>query len=72
MTYFTRTQEREEFVGNALEAVIRIGVLLVLVGWCFDIMRPFVSIIVWGIVIAIGSHGLYDSINERVGKRRNL
>jgi predicted PurR-regulated permease PerM len=72
MTDFTRTQEREEFVGNALEAVIRIGVLLVLVGWCFDIMRPFVSIIVWGIVIAIGSHGLYDSINDKIGKRRNL
>jgi predicted PurR-regulated permease PerM len=72
MTDFSPSKEREEFVGNMLEAAIRIGVLLLLVGWCFDIMRPFISVVVWGMVIAIGSQGLYDSINDKVGQRRGL
>ena len=72
MSDYTSSDYRDAFVGNAMEAVIRIGALLLLVSWCFDIVRPFVSIIVWGMVIAIGSNGLYNRINDAMGQRRNL
>ena len=72
MTDFKPSGEREEFVGNMLEAAVRIGVLFLIVAWCFNIMKPFIVVVVWGMVIAIGSHGLYDSINDKVGQRRGL
>ena len=48
------------FVARALKATIRIGALLLLVVWCFSIVRPFLVPVVWGIVIAIASYRLYQ------------
>ncbi|WNM57583.1 hypothetical protein [Candidatus Nitrospira allomarina] len=36
----------EEFTKNAVEAAIRIGLVVLWVGWCFLILRPFVIPIV--------------------------
>ena len=41
------------FVARALEATIRIGLVVLLLYWCFQIGRPFIQIIVWGIIIAV-------------------
>ena len=35
---------RNEFVRNAIEAVIKIGAILIVLLWCFEIVRPFVGI----------------------------
>jgi hypothetical protein len=35
--------EDKQFVARALEAVIRIGLVVLLAGWCFEIVRPFVT-----------------------------
>ena len=58
------------FVNNALEATIRIGILLVLVAWCFQIVQPFIIPIVWGIIIAIGTYPAFLSLRRRLGGRR--
>lgn len=36
-----------------VDTIIRLGVLALLLMWCFDILRPFVLILIWAIVIAI-------------------
>jgi predicted PurR-regulated permease PerM len=36
-----------------IDVLIRIGALSLLLMWCFDILKPFVLILVWAIVIAI-------------------
>lgn len=38
---------------SALEATIRIGLLLGLSAWCFYILQPFIVPILWGIIIAV-------------------
>jgi predicted PurR-regulated permease PerM len=43
----------DQFVRNSVEAAIRILVLLLLAAWCFQIIQPFISPAVWGIIIAI-------------------
>jgi hypothetical protein len=48
-----------DFTTKAVEATIRIGALLLLASWCFHIVRPFVTPIVWGIVIAIAVYPGY-------------
>ena len=41
------------FVARALEVTIRVGVVLLLFFWCFRIARPFIEIVLWGIIIAV-------------------
>jgi predicted PurR-regulated permease PerM len=43
------------------DTLIRLGVLFLLIGWCYDILKPFVLIIVWAIVIAIALSPVYES-----------
>ncbi len=61
-----------QFVRNALEATIRIGILLVLVLWCFDIVKPFVTITLWGVIIAIAIAPSYEMLQQKMGDRRGL
>lgn len=44
------------------DTIIRLGVLFLLIGWCYDILRPFVLILIWAIVIAIAFSPIYESI----------
>ena len=44
------------------DTIIRLGVLFLLIGWCYDILKPFVLIIVWAIVIAVALSPVYESI----------
>jgi predicted PurR-regulated permease PerM len=61
-----------QFVSNALEATIRIGILILLAAWCFDIVKPFIIPIVWGIIIAVGSYPGFHSLQRALGGRRGL
>ena len=38
---------------RVIELAIRLGVLFVLLLWCFQIIEPFVMIVAWGIIVAI-------------------
>jgi predicted PurR-regulated permease PerM len=51
--------EDETFVRRATEAAIRIAVLFVLVVFCYDIIRPFVVVVLWGIIIAVGVYPIF-------------
>jgi predicted PurR-regulated permease PerM len=64
------TLKEKEFVGRALEATIRVGVVLVLVLWCFQIVRPFVVPAIWGAIIAVATHGAYLRLERLLGGRR--
>jgi len=43
-------------VKKIIEIVVPIGLILLLLVWCFNIIAPFIPPIVWGIVIAIGTY----------------
>ena len=45
--------ERDAFARKALEAAIRVGLVALLVAWCWEIVRPFVTPVAWGIILAI-------------------
>jgi predicted PurR-regulated permease PerM len=54
-----------------IDTVIRIGILLVLVVWCYDILKPFIYPILWGSIIAVATHGSYLKLTAWMGGRRN-
>jgi predicted PurR-regulated permease PerM len=60
------------FVARALEASIHIGLVGLLIFWCFKISRPFIGIIVWGIIIAIAIHPIYSRLKSALGGRDRL
>jgi predicted PurR-regulated permease PerM len=60
------------FVARALEAAIRIGLVALLLYWCFKIGQPFIEIIIWGIVIAVAIHPGYDRLKSALGGRGRL
>jgi predicted PurR-regulated permease PerM len=62
--------DRNEFVRNAIEAAIKIGVVLIIVLWCFQIVRPFIGIVVWGIIIAVAIFPMARKIAGLMGGRR--
>jgi len=72
MTNSDQTSNQVTFVANALEAFIRIGVVTLLVLWCFRIGRPFIQIILWGIIIAVALHPIHYKIKSIIGGRGKL
>lgn len=42
-----------------VDTLIRLGLLSFLFIWCFDILKPFVLILIWAIVIAIAIYPVY-------------
>ena len=60
------------FSSVAIETTIRIGLITLLVAWCFLILQPFVIIILWGMIIAIALFPAYRWLTEKLGERRKI
>ena len=41
------------YTGPAIDIAIRIGVIALLIALCFKILRPFITPVVWGTILAI-------------------
>jgi len=59
-------------INRTVEAVIRIGVIAGLIGWCFVIARPFLVPIIWGAIIAVTVFHGYKRLEVGLGGRRVL
>ncbi len=57
----------KDFLARTMEATIRIGLVLVLVMWCFQIVKPFIIPVVWGIILAVAVYPGYERLNTMLG-----
>ncbi len=64
--------EDSAFFKRAVETSLRIGLIALLVIWCFQVVRPFIHPIVWGIILAIAIHPLYQRLARVTGGRKGL
>jgi predicted PurR-regulated permease PerM len=64
--------EDRAFLNRAVESSIRIGLIVLLVLWCFQVVRPFIQPIVWGIILAIAIHPAYLRLGRVMGGRKRL
>jgi predicted PurR-regulated permease PerM len=62
------TQKRS-YMELAIDVAIRIGVLALLIAWCFQILRPFITPIIWGIIIAIALYPVCSKLSSLLGNR---
>ncbi len=65
-------EEERIFQKRALQAAIRLSLLGLLVYLCFRIVQPFITTVVWGIIIAIATLTPYNRINRLLGGRPKL
>jgi predicted PurR-regulated permease PerM len=54
---------------RAVEVTIRLGLIGILVAWCFGITRPFIIPVVWGIIIATAVYPAFQWVEGRIGGR---
>jgi len=66
------TQQREEKVQLAIEIAIKVGLLAMVIYISFLIAKPFMAIVVWGIIIAVALSPLINSLEKRLGNRKKV
>jgi predicted PurR-regulated permease PerM len=62
----------DELPRKVAETAIRIGVLALLLFWCFQIVQPFIVTTAWGAIIAVAIHPAYRALVGLLGGRRRL
>jgi predicted PurR-regulated permease PerM len=60
------------FLSRTVEATVRIALIAVLLLYCFQIVRPFLIPVVWGVIIAVAVHPNYLWMQGMLGGRRTL
>ena len=65
-------QEREEKVQLAIEIAIKVGLLALVILISYLIAKPFIGIVVWGIIIAVALSPLINNLEKRFGNRKRI
>lgn len=50
--------------------LLRIVLLLLVLAWCFLIIRPFIIILVWAVIIGVSLYPVYRWVTQKMGERR--
>ena len=64
--------EKKRILDLSVEIAVRLGVVAVLVVWCFHIFRPFLIPVVTGMIIAVAIDSPFQRLLRLVGGRRGL
>ncbi len=62
----------KKFRANAMASFLQIGAVLILLIWCYQIVSPFLAVIVWAAIISIAIYPLYQSLTKRLDGRNKL
>ncbi len=60
------------FFNRVVETVIRVAVIAVLAIYCFQIVRPFIVPVVWGVIITVAVHPGFVRLRAALGERNRL
>jgi len=56
----------------AVDIFIRLGVLILVIICCYLILKPFIPLVTWGIILAVALYPVYHAVNAKLGNRRKL
>jgi len=62
-----KKDNQKTFIINSIEATVRIGLALLVVYLCMDIIRPFFVPILWGLIIAISLYPVHRRLAGKLG-----
>jgi predicted PurR-regulated permease PerM len=59
-------------VRNAIEIAVYLLLIGFIVAWCFRIVAPFISFLLWGAIIAIAAYSPFVRLRQALGGRNRL
>lgn len=65
-------EQREEKVQLAIEIAIKVGLLAIVIYFSYLIAKPFIGIILWGVIIAVALSPLINNLEKRLGNRKRV
>ena len=63
---------RDQFTGPFIETAIRLGALALLLYWTLILVRPFISIVIWSVVLSVALYPVFAWTSHFLGGRRRL
>ncbi len=72
MNELDKITREKAYTGTAIDIAIRIGVIALLIGLCFSILRPFISPVMWAIILAIALYPAFRKLSGILGGRAKL
>ena len=67
-----KIKERNEKVNIAIEIAIKVSMIALVVYLSYLIAKPFLGIVVWGIIIAVAISPLVNMLEKRFGNRKKI
>jgi predicted PurR-regulated permease PerM len=65
------TSEKGGFYPTAL-TTLRLGVLLIILYWCYRILAPFIPLLLWGAILAVATYPMHRKLAARLGNRLKI
>src|SRR5262252_10776963 len=66
-------QELEQRLASPLlEVLIRAGLLLAMVVLCYQVLSPFLTLLVWALILAVTLYPLHQSLASKIGGKQGL
>jgi predicted PurR-regulated permease PerM len=66
------SSSRDQLTATWAELALRLGILAVLLYWSFLLVRPFITIAIWSVVLTVALYPAYDRAVSWLGGRRRL
>jgi len=60
------------FFNRVVDTIVRVAAIAILVLYCFQIVRPFIIPVVWGVIIAVAVHPGFMRLRTALGGRNTL
>jgi predicted PurR-regulated permease PerM len=57
---------------SVYDTTIRLFILLLIIAWCLLIMYPFVSIMMWSLILAVAMSPLHSRLSKKMGGKSKL
>ena len=57
---------------SVYDITIRMVIILLIVGWCLLLMYPFVSVILWSLILAMALYPLHTSLSKKLGWKTKM
>jgi len=62
----------EAYYTKAIYTALRIGFIALLLYWSFLIIKPFIMLVLWGIIISVALYPLFKKLSKKMGGRGKL
>ena len=66
------TSSRDQITGPFIETAIRLGALALLLYWTLILVSPFISVVIWSVVLAVALYPAFEWTAHQLGGRRRL